>query len=155
MLALACSLQGDSIKRNTTSVMAIRTDVLDRMEVHWEVSVKVGGPTRSSFSFSYLRGLLSLSLAARNSSLDPRDLEIQGRNVVIIPDGRAAKIARQEPLFLSLSRVELTFCQIYDACTVAEDNSGDILITSEYRLLLIICKVCRKFKLRAIMIIRK
>lgn len=37
-----------------------RTDRrLDRMEVRWEVSVKVGGPTRSSFSFSNLRGLLS------------------------------------------------------------------------------------------------
>jgi len=42
---------------------------------------------------------------------------------VIIPDGGAAKIAGESRLF---SRVELTFCQIYDASTAVQDNSGDI-----------------------------
>lgn len=91
------------------------------MEVRREVSVKVGGPTRSSFLFSNLRGLLTR--AARNSSLDPWAGIHLGRNVVIIPDGGAAKIAGESRLF---SRVELTFCQIYDACIAVQDNGGDI-----------------------------
>lgn len=54
MGALACSVEGGPIKRSSTNTMAARGAF--RQEESGgsprEVSVKVGGPTRSSFSFS-------------------------------------------------------------------------------------------------------
>jgi len=59
-----------------------------------EVSVKVGRPTRSSFSFSKLRANSRSAdiLTARDSSLDPPGLGIHpDGNVLIIPNGRRAR----------------------------------------------------------------
>lgn len=69
------------------------------MEVRQEVSVKVGRPTRSSFLFSKLRGLLTR--AARNSSLDPWDWDTPRQKRGDYPRRRAAKITRREPLALA------------------------------------------------------
>lgn len=134
--APACSeMEGGPIKRNTTNMMTVRGTFRQEesgegspRESEREVSVKVGGPTRSSFSFSDLRGSLALRAAGTKfiiRYLGPGDTPRQKRGDY--PRRRGCENCPAESR--SLSRAELTFCQIYDACTAAEDNGGSVLIT--------------------------